>query len=67
MVGERRVGSRRPVTLCRRVGGRLPAELVHAFADRREIIGGARSDHIASLNWAEADTLRAGEPGMMLD
>jgi len=55
------------VRVCRSVGSRLPAQLFHAFADRREIIGGTGSDRIASLNWAEADTLRAGEPGMALD
>ena len=67
VIGQRRVGSRRPVRLCRRVGGRLPAQLFHAFADRREIVGGAESGYSASLNWAEADTVRAGEPGMVLD
>jgi diketogulonate reductase-like aldo/keto reductase len=62
VVGERGFGTTGPrVRGGRRLDG-LAAQLFDALADRREIVGGAGSGHIASLNRAEAGAMRPGSP-----
>jgi hypothetical protein len=59
-LGQRPVGTIRPRVLGGlRIDG-FTAEFFDAFADRREIVGGAGWGHIISVKRAETRTVRAG-------